>query len=133
MQRAMKGKARAIAVKRASERFSIDDGMRVLVDGQWPPGLSKERVRVDLWLKEAGPSEPLRRWYRDHPSGWESFAERYRAELAQKADLLRLLCGLCRTCPVTLVHGTRDVSRNGAVVLRDVLASEGPSITGVER
>jgi uncharacterized protein YeaO (DUF488 family) len=119
--------ARLILVKRATEGFSIDDGLRVLVDRRWPPGLSKDLVRIDLWLKEAGPSEALRRWCRD--SGrWESFAERYRAELAQKADLLRLLDGLRRTCRVTLVHGARDTARNNAVVLRDVIAGLGAGL-----
>jgi uncharacterized protein YeaO (DUF488 family) len=111
-----------IAVKRASERSSVDDGMRVLVDRQWPPGLTKEQVGVDLWLKEAAPSEALRRWYGHDPRRWESFAERYRAELEQRADLLRLLDELRRTCPVTLVYGARDASRNNAVVLREVLS-----------
>jgi uncharacterized protein YeaO (DUF488 family) len=118
---AMHEPRRAIAVKRASESSSIDDGMRVLVDRQWPPGLSKEQVGIDLWLKEAAPSEALRRWYGRDPRRWESFVERYRAELEQRGDLLRLLDELRRTCPVTLVYGVRDASRNNAVVLREVL------------
>jgi uncharacterized protein YeaO (DUF488 family) len=112
---------RTIAVKRACVDPSVDDGMRVLVDRQWPPGLSKTQAAIDLWLKEAAPSDALRRWYGRDPRRWDVFSAKYRAELAQRADLLRLLDELRRTCPVTLVYGVRDASRNNAVVLREVL------------
>ena len=94
--------------------------------------VSKEQVGVDLWLKEAAPSEALRRWYGQDPRRWESFAHRYRAELEQRADLLRLLDELRRTCPVTLVYGVRDRSLNNAVVLREVLDRAAPAQTHMQ-
>ena len=112
---------RSIAVKRACDASSVDDGMRVLIDRQWPPGLSKEQAAIDLWLQDAAPSDALRRWYGRDPRRWEAFSEKYRAELMQRADLLRLLDGLHRSCPVTLVYGVRDATRNNAVVLRQLL------------
>jgi uncharacterized protein YeaO (DUF488 family) len=33
-----------------------DDGTRVLADRLWPRGLSKDKARVDLWLKAIAPS-----------------------------------------------------------------------------
>ncbi len=30
------------------------EGYRILVDRLWPRGLSKEKVKADLWLKEIG-------------------------------------------------------------------------------
>ena len=108
-------------MKRAYERSSPDDGMRVLVDRLWPRGLSKEQLAVDFWLKDAAPSGELRRWYGHHPRRWESFAAKYRAELAQRSDLLRLLDELRRRGRITLLYGARDTSRNNAVVLREVL------------
>ena len=110
-----------MTLKRAYERPAAGDGMRVLVDRLWPRGLSKERLAADLWLKEAAPSEALRRWYGHDPHRWESFAAKYRAELAERADLLRLLDERRRRGPVTLIYGARDADRNNAVVLRDVL------------
>lgn len=112
-------------MKRAYERSSPDDGMRVLVDRLWPRGLSKDHLAVDFWLKDAAPSEKLRRWYGHDPRRWESFAAKYRAELAQRTDLLRLLDELRRRGRVTLLYGARDTIRNNAVVLREVLEERG--------
>jgi uncharacterized protein YeaO (DUF488 family) len=108
-------------VKHASERPSPADGMRVLVERRWPPGLTRERVAADLWLKDAGPSDALRRWCAKDPRRWETFKSKYRAELEPRADLLRLLEELRRRGPVTLLHGLRDTSRNSAQVLREML------------
>jgi uncharacterized protein YeaO (DUF488 family) len=81
--------------------------------------------RVAMHPTAAAPSIALCRWYAGDPRRWDAFAVKYRAELARHADLLRLLDGLHRTCPVTLVHGARDTARNNAVVLRDVLQRRG--------
>jgi uncharacterized protein YeaO (DUF488 family) len=110
-----------VSLKRAYERPSPGDGMRVLVDRLWPRGLSKEQLAVDFWLKDAAPSDALRRWYGHEPRRWEPFAAKYRAELAQRTDLLRLLDELRRRGRVTLLYGARDAARNNAVVLREVL------------
>lgn len=111
----------AVELKRAYEPPSPDDGMRVLVDRLWPRGLSKERLAVDLWLKEVAPSDGLRRWYGHEPRRWKSFAAKYRAELAHRTDLLHLLDELRRRGRVTLLYGARDTAGNNAVVLREVL------------
>ena len=111
----------SVDLKRAYEQSSPDDGMRVLVDRLWPRGLSKDQLAVDFWLKDAAPSDALRRWYGHEPRRWESFAAKYRAELAQRTDPLRLLDELRRRGRVTLIYSARDAARNNAVVLREVL------------
>lgn len=116
-----RGKRCTVRLKRAYERPAADDGMRVLVDRLWPRGLSKEQLTVDFWLKDAAPSDMLRRWYGHDPRRWESFAAKYRTELAQRTNLLRLLDELRRRGRVTLLYGARDTARNNAVVLREVL------------
>jgi uncharacterized protein YeaO (DUF488 family) len=110
-----------VSVKRAYEPATPGDGMRVLVDRLWPRGLSKEQLTVDLWLRDAAPSDALRRWYGHKPSRWATFATKYRNELAQRTDQLRLLDELRRRGRVTLLYGARDTARNNAVVLREVL------------
>ena len=50
-----------IRLKRAYEKPTPDDGLRVLVERLWPRGLSKERAAVDLWVKDIAPSPELRR------------------------------------------------------------------------
>lgn len=111
----------AVALKRAYERPATTDGMRVLIDRLWPRGLSRTALAVDFWLKDAAPSDELRRWYGHDPRRWDSFAAKYRAELAERTDLLHLLDEMQRRGRVTLIYGARDTTRNNAVVLRDVL------------
>ena len=41
-----------IRIKRVYEPASDDDGRRILVDRLWPRGLSKDKARIDLWLKD---------------------------------------------------------------------------------
>jgi uncharacterized protein YeaO (DUF488 family) len=114
-----------VRLKRAYEPPASDDGVRVLVDRLWPRGLDKARVAADLWLKDAAPSERLRRWFGHDPRRWERFRAEYRAELAQRADILALLADLRRRGPLTLVYGARDEAHNQAVVLREVLDERG--------
>ncbi len=57
-------------LKRVYDEPSPDDGMRVLVDRLWPRGLSKDRARIDPWLKPAAPSDaPRQSDARDRPNG----------------------------------------------------------------
>jgi uncharacterized protein YeaO (DUF488 family) len=115
---------RTIRVKRVYETPSAADGMRVLVDGLWPRGLSREAVSADLWLREAAPSAPLRRWYGHDPRRWGKFRQKYRRELAQRPEVLHLLKDLRRRSSVTLLFGAQDEQRNNAVVLREMIEGE---------
>jgi len=54
-----------VRTKRIYEPPSHDDGYRVLIDGMWPRGVSREWAAVDRWASELAPSEELRRWWRD--------------------------------------------------------------------
>src|SRR6476646_30617 len=89
----------AIQVKRVYEPASDKDGVRVLVDGLWPRGLSKPAAAVDLWLKDIGPSRALRQWFNRDPSRWAEFVRRYTAErdaLADRAPSVKALAGAVR-------------------------------------
>jgi len=76
-----------IRIKRAYEEPDRDDGTRILVDRLWPRGLTKEKARVDLWLKDVAPSTELRKWFAHDPSKWEEFRSRY---LSHTDSLVRL-------------------------------------------
>src|SRR6266568_6648531 len=65
----------------AKER-SEGDGLRVLVMRHWPRGVRKERV--DLWLKDAGPSGELLQAYTHAGLPWEAFEARYRREMLEE-------------------------------------------------
>ncbi|HMF08449.1 MAG TPA: DUF488 family protein [Thermoanaerobaculia bacterium] len=110
-----------ILVKRVYERPAPSDGLRVLVDRLWPRGLTKQRAAVDLWLKDIAPSTPLRKWFGHDPSKWSRFRARYRAELRTRREQLEFLRKKSRTGTVTLLFGARELERNQAVVLKEIL------------
>jgi uncharacterized protein YeaO (DUF488 family) len=111
-----------IRVKRVYEKPSKEDGFRLLVDGLWPRGLTKERAAVDQWMKEIAPSDALRKWFGHEPKKWPEFEKRYRKELAAKQDLLSEIRKLeSEHKLVTLLYGRNDEKQNQAVVLADVL------------
>jgi uncharacterized protein YeaO (DUF488 family) len=49
------------------------DGYRVLVDRIWPRGVSREKAGIDLWMKEIGPSDHLRKWFAHDASAGSNF------------------------------------------------------------
>jgi uncharacterized protein YeaO (DUF488 family) len=108
--------------KRVYEEPSDADGIRVLVDRVWPRGLSKERARVDHWLKDVAPSAPLRKWFNHEPAKWEEFRHRYFAELDENPEPARALFRIARRKRVTLLFGAKDEDHNNAVALKDYLA-----------
>jgi len=110
-----------IAIKRAYEQPSPDDGFRILVDRLWPRGLSKKDAHIDLWLKDIAPSAELRKWFAHDPTRWAEFQRRYRAELKQKNQLLDTIKAQARKTRVTLIYGAKDEEHNDAVVLLEKL------------
>ena len=110
-----------IQLKRVYEKSSRTDGLRILVDRLWPRGLSKKRAAVKLWLKDVAPSTELRKWFGHDPAKWKQFQARYRKELREKKEALKLLKQKSEEHNVTLVYGARDEEHNEAQVLKRVL------------
>jgi uncharacterized protein YeaO (DUF488 family) len=113
----------ALRIKRAYEKPVAGDGVRVLVDGLWPRGLSREDLRLNAWMREIAPSKELRQWYGHDPGKWLKFRERYRKELeeAQRSALLNVLADKSRKGSLTLVFGARDGKRSNAAVLAEII------------
>ncbi len=123
-------------MKRYSSRFQVKrvydppdpkDGTRILVDGIWPRGLTKEAVRHNIWLKEIAPSSELRRWFRHDPGRWDEFLKRYFVELQSKEDIWSSLVERARKERVTLLYAARDNERNNALALKLFLEGHGIS------
>jgi uncharacterized protein YeaO (DUF488 family) len=110
-----------IKLKRAYEKPTRDDGLRVLVERLWPRGLTKERAAMDLWLKEVAPSPELRKWFGHDPAKWEQFQKRYGKELQEKEEAVGLLKQKAKQGTLTLVYAARDEEHNSAVVLKRFL------------
>jgi uncharacterized protein YeaO (DUF488 family) len=117
----------SVQVRRIYDPPSPADGVRVLVDGSWPGGLSRRQARLDGWCQALAPSTEVGRWYGRRPERWSGFAHGYRNELArpQVADNLEDLRALAADRPVTLLTAEQDVDRSAAAVLADVLVEGG--------
>lgn len=108
-----------IAMKRAYEKPGARDGLRILVDGLWPRGMTKEKLRIADWMREIAPSAELRKWYGHKPEKWQQFRDKFRRELriGRRKELLEELVRLAEIQTVTLVFGTRDASKSNAAVI----------------
>lgn len=117
----------ALRVKRVYEAPAAEDGRRVLVDGLWPRGISREKARIDIWLREVAPSAELRRWYGKDAARWPAFRERYLAELRERPEAANAVAELQRMRaegPLTLLFAKRDTEHNNAVVLQELLEGQ---------
>jgi uncharacterized protein YeaO (DUF488 family) len=110
-----------VQIKRVYEEPSTSDGKRILIDRLWPRGLTKEKAKVDLWLKDIAPSTELRQWFGHAPSKWNEFKKRYHDELKKNREIIVKLIEQLKTGKVTLVYGAKDEEHNDAVVLKEYL------------
>ncbi|MFH8251309.1 DUF488 domain-containing protein [Microbacterium sp. B2969] len=110
-----------IRLKRVYDEASPDDGFRVLVDRLWPRGVSKDRAAIDLWAKDAAPTDELRRAFHQDGMDWDTFAAAYRAELATNPAVAELRTAIADAAVVTLLFGVRDELHNHADLLREAL------------
>jgi len=123
-----------IKIKRAYEPVEDVDGFRILVDRLWPRGISKEKLKLDLWLKDIAPSTELRKWFAHDPDKWQEFQKKYREELKNKKTILLIIKDLeNKNGTVTLVYGAKDEEHNNAVVLKEKLEGYGTIVTNVSR
>lgn len=110
-----------IKIKRVYEEPAKGDGFRVLIDRLWPRGMTKEKAKVDLWLKEIAPSNELRQWFGHDLKKSAQFRRRYFSELESKKDLAAQIVDKAKSKTVTLLYGAKEGTCNNAVVLKDYL------------
>jgi uncharacterized protein YeaO (DUF488 family) len=108
-----------IQIKRVYEAPTETDGVRILVDRVWPRGISKAKLKADLWLNDVAPSTTLRKWFGHDPAKWPQFKRRYFAELKKNRDALKPLRDAKGA--VTLLYSAHDEQHNQAVALREYL------------
>ena len=83
--------------------------------------MKKESLHIDGWLKDAAPSNALRRWYRHDPADWVEFQRRYFDELDANLEAIEPIVEAARRGDVTLLYSARNLEHNNAVALRDYL------------
>ena len=92
-------------------------------------------MEINLWLKDIAPSRELDSWFKNNPTKWDEFQNKYLNELKDKKKLIKELKIITKfNKTVTLVHSTEDKKHNSAVVLLKLL-NEPPKqiITGISR
>ena len=114
-----------INAKRAYEKATARDGVRILVDRLWPRGVSKSAAKIDYWAKDTAPSNELRRWYGHDPEKWNEFRRRYFAELDANAEAVSDLRARIGRRAVTFVFASKEALLNDATALREYLARPG--------
>lgn len=116
-----------LKLKRAYDPQESTDGWRVYIDRLWPRGLSHETFHYDVWDKAISPSTELREWYHADPvNRWESFVERYKAELSANPAFKEMAANLQQHHTVTLLFSSRDTLHDNAQVVANTLLHEYP-------
>ena len=126
-QRSETGAEGRVRTKRIYRAARNSDGKRILVDRIWPRGMSKDRARLDAWMKDIAPSDGLRTWFHEHAGQWDEFKLRYFAEIEANQDAAAALSDAVREGVVTLLYASADEERNNAVALREYLLG-GPGV-----
>lgn len=118
------GQLLLISVERVYDnpKGNDDDRYRILVDRLWPRGLSKAKVKIDLWQKDVAPSSPLRKWFAHDENKWNEFKRRYFKELKNNSESVNVILDKIKEEePITLLYGAKDVKFNNAIALKEYL------------
>lgn len=111
-----------IRTARIYDEPAPEHGVRALVDRLWPRGLSKDDAAIDLWARDAAPSNDLRKWYGHDSERWPEFRRRYLHELAQRREAVEpLLEPLREGETLTLLSATKDQRRCHSRALAEYL------------
>ncbi|HLI56172.1 MAG TPA: DUF488 family protein [Actinomycetota bacterium] len=115
-----------IRVRNAFDPPSDDDGLRVLIDGDWPSGLDREEADLDAWFPELVPSADLTDWLARFPVDFPRFVAYYRAQLGEPRRAARLheLQAMAEEYVLTLLTAAADLERSPAAALAAVLRVE---------
>ena len=109
-----------IKLKRVYEEDGPDEGVRYLIERLWPRGVKKASLRIDGWLKDAGPSTELRKWFSHDPEKWQEFRRRYFAELDRAPDAWAPIREALQGT-VTLLYSSHDTEHNNAIALKEYI------------
>jgi len=110
-----------IKLKRVYEEETPADGVRYLIERLWPRGVRKESLHIEAWLKEAGPSTELRKWFNHDPAKWSEFRRKYFGELKQRKEAWAPILEAAERGTVTLLYSSHDTEHNNAVALKEYI------------
>jgi uncharacterized protein YeaO (DUF488 family) len=111
-----------IHLVRVHGRDDAGNGPRFLVERLWPRGVRRADLHLRDWLRDAGPSDELRRWFAHDPAKWDEFRRRYFAELDARPQAWEPLRAAAAAGDIALLYSSRDTAHNNAVALREYLS-----------
>jgi uncharacterized protein YeaO (DUF488 family) len=117
-----------VKLKRVYDTAARSDGHRILVDRIWPRGVARGELRLADWIKDAAPSDGLRKWFGHEPAKWPEFKRRYFRELDRHPDALAPLVEQSRAGTMTLVFAARDAEHSNAAALKEYLERHEPKL-----
>ena len=99
------------------------NSFRILVDRLWPRGLSKDKVKIDLWQKDIAPiGTSLRKWFSHDEKKWDEFKFRYFEELENNSESINTILNRVKgKKSITLLYGAKDEKFNNALALKEYL------------
>jgi uncharacterized protein YeaO (DUF488 family) len=100
------------------------NSFRILVDRLWPRGLSKEKVKIDLWQKDVAPSDSLRKWFNHDQRKWDKFKDRYFKELEQNSESVNAILDKVKEGSIILLYGAKEEQFNNATALKEFLEAK---------
>jgi uncharacterized protein YeaO (DUF488 family) len=110
-----------IRIERIYDNLKCSDSYSVLVDRLWPRGLSKDKIKIDLWTKDIAPSKSLRRWFEHDEKKWDEFKGRYFKELDKNSALVNTIINKAKEESITLPYAAKEKKFNNAVALKEYL------------
>lgn len=110
-----------IAIKRVYDDALRQDGARFLTDRIWPRGIKKADLRLTDWLKSVCPSNALRKDWHAGKLDYETFCDKYRAEICQSPEALLPLMQAARNGRITLLTAVKDPGKSHMPVLKNAL------------
>ena len=81
---------------------------------------------MEAWVKDAAPSNALRRWFNHDAAKWTEFRRRYRRELEKRPESCLPLLEAAGIGDVTLLFSSRDTEHNNALALKQYLDERSP-------
>jgi len=103
------------------DKIESTDGVRILVMRRWCRPLSREKAKIDEWLKELGPSPELLTDWNKKVIGWPEYEKRYLKEMEAQTNLIRNLSERAKEETITLLCTERTDEQCHRRLLKELI------------
>ena len=103
------------------DKIERGDGTRILVMRYWCRPLSKEKAKVDEWIKELAPSKELHRDYYAKNIDFAEYVQRYFKEIEAQKSIIKELARRSITETITLLCFEKTDERCHRRLLKELI------------